>query len=257
MQKSKPKPGLAITTVLAVIGTFVVNSLSNFFPPGGQNVGEIANTLLAGVLITPANYAFIIWGVIYVGLIAYSLYQLQPAQQENSDFSRANKLLIVACVAQIIWIFCFTLKLFSLSILPMLAILLPLLGIYINLGLNQLCQSWQQKWFVKIPFSIYTAWISVATIVNIASALYVAGWNGWGLSDTLWTAIMLIVGGSVAGFIALAYRDVSFVMVFAWAYAAIVVRHPDITIIRVTGIVVILLLFGLLAVGRFYQSRKA
>jgi ammonia channel protein AmtB len=68
---------LAILTWIAILGTLLVNSLSNFFPPGGQNVGEIANTILAGVLITPANYAFAIWGVIYVGLIAYGVYQSQ------------------------------------------------------------------------------------------------------------------------------------------------------------------------------------
>lgn len=256
MQKSESKPGLAIATIFAVIGTFVANSLSNFFPLGGQNVGEIANTRLAGVLITPANYAFIIWGVIYVGLIAYSVYQLQPTQQKNPELWRSNKLLIVACIAQIIWIFCFTLKLFALSILPMLVILLSLLVIYINLGFDKARLSWQQRWFVRVPFSIYTAWISVATIVNVASALYASGWNGLGLSDALWTAIILMVGGLVAGYMALTYRDVPFVLVFAWAYAAIAARHSDISIIWITAIVVILLLFGLLAIARLFQLRK-
>ena len=256
MQKSESRPVLAIATVLAVIGTFVVNSLSNFFPPGGQNVGEIANTLLAGVLITPANYAFIIWGVIYVGLIAYSIYQLQPTQQKNSEFWRLNKLLIVACIAQIIWIFCFTLKLFTLSILPMLVILLSLLGIYLNLELGKTRTSWQQRWLVQIPLSIYTAWISVATIVNIASALYAASWSGLGLSDALWTAIMLVVGGLVAGYIALTYRDLPFVLVFAWAYTAIAARHPEITIIKLTAIVVTLLLLGLIGITQLLQLRK-
>jgi hypothetical protein len=54
--------GLAIATAIAIVATLVVNTLSNLYPPGGQNVGEIANTVLAGVLITPANYAFAIWG---------------------------------------------------------------------------------------------------------------------------------------------------------------------------------------------------
>ncbi len=256
MQESKSKPELAIATVVAIVGTFVVNSLSNLFPLGGQNVGEIANTLLAGVLITPANYAFIIWGIIYVGLIAYSIYQLQPTQQKNPKFWYSNKLLIVACIAQIIWIFCFTLKLFTLSILPMLVILLSLMSIYINLGLGKTRPSWKERWFVHIPLSIYTAWISVATIVNIASALYAADWHGLGLSDVLWTAIMMIVGGLVAGYVALINGDVPFVLVFAWAYTAIAVRHSDISVIWITSAVITLLLLGLLATTRLLQPRK-
>jgi hypothetical protein len=244
------KRGLAIATVVAIIATLLVNTLSNLFPPGGQNVGQISNTLLSGVLITPANYAFSIWGMIYVGLIAYGIYQLQPAQQRDPKFWHTNKLLIVACIAQIIWIFCFTLKLFSLSIVPMLVILLSLLSIYSKLGIGENRASWRQRWLLQIPFSVYTAWISVATIVNVASALYVAGWNGWGFSDAIWTAIMLVVGGLVAGSIAVKLRDVPFVLVFAWAYGAVALRQNDTPIIWMTAIVVTLLLLGLIALKR-------
>lgn len=250
MQNSGARRSLAIATLVAIIATLLVNTLSNFFPPGGQNVGEIANTVLSGVLITPANYAFIIWGLIYVGLIAYGVYQLQPAQQRHPLFWRINSLLIVACIAQIIWIFCFTLQRFTLSIVPMLVILLALLGIYRRLGRGELRPSWQQRWLVQTPFSVYTAWISVATIVNIASALYAAGWGGWGLSDPLWTAMMLVVGGLVAGSIAVMRRDVPFVLVFAWAYGAIALRHSDNPTIWGTAIGVTVVLLGLLAVPR-------
>ena len=250
MPNPDAKRGLAITTVIAIFATLLINTLSNFFPPGGQNVGEIANTVLSGVLITPANYAFIIWGLIYVGLIAYGFYQLQPAQQENPQLWRTNKLLIIACIAQIIWIFTFTLKLFTLSIVPMLGILLPLLGIYHNLGTSTVRPSWKQRWLAENPFRIYTAWISVATIVNVASALYAAGWEGWGLSDEIWTAIMLVVGGIVAGRIALVFRDVSFVLVFAWAYCAIALRHTDSPLIWITAVIITLLLLGLLSYNR-------
>lgn len=76
MHHSGAKRDLAIATTVAIIATLLVNTLSNLFPLGGQNVGQISNTLLSGVLITSANYAFSIWGLIYVGLIAYGFYQL-------------------------------------------------------------------------------------------------------------------------------------------------------------------------------------
>jgi hypothetical protein len=121
---------LAIATFLAILGTLVINTLSNIFPPGGENVGEIANTTLAGVLITPANYAFAIWGLIYVGLIAYGVYQLRPAQRQDPDIQTVNRWLIVACVAQMLWIGLFTLKYFTLSIPAMLVILGSLIACY-------------------------------------------------------------------------------------------------------------------------------
>jgi hypothetical protein len=245
MKHSGSKQGLAIATLVAIIATLLINILSNFFPPGGQNVGEIANTVLSGVLITPANYAFIIWSVIYIGLIAYGIYQLQPDQQRNPGFWRINKLLIVACIAQIVWIFCFTLQLFSLSVLPMVGILLSLLCIYLNLGMGRERPSWQQRWLVQTPFSLYTAWISVATILNIASALYIADWGGWGLSDPVWTGIMLVVGGSLAGIIAVIFQDIPFVLVYAWAYSAIAVRHTNAPTIWITAVLVTLILVGL------------
>ncbi len=245
MQDLPSKRGLAIATVIAIIATLLVNTLSNFFPPGGQNVGEISNTILSGVLITPANYAFVIWGLIYIGLIAYGIYQLQPSQQRNPDHWRRNKLLIVACIAQVIWIFCFTLRFFSLSIVPMLGILVPLLSIYNILGVGKEQPSWQQRWLVQIPLSVYTAWISVATIVNVASALYIMGWGGWGIDAVAWTAILLVVGGLVAGSIAVMFRDTPFVLVFVWAYSAIAIRHTDIPAIWMTAVIVMVLLIVL------------
>ncbi|NEQ34239.1 MAG: tryptophan-rich sensory protein [Leptolyngbya sp. SIO4C5] len=222
---SKAGSGLAIATLAAILATLIVNALSNLYPPQGQNIGEISNTILSGVLITPASYAFAIWGVIYIGLIAYGLYQLRPAQRRAADIQRVNVRLIVACVAQIIWVYLFTLQLFSLSVLAMLAILFALIGAYLQINPLQEAVSRQRKWFAQVPLSIYLGWISVATIVNVASALYSLGWQGWGLSAVGWTVLMLIVGGLLAALVALQRRDVAFTLVYVWAFGAIAMRH--------------------------------
>jgi hypothetical protein len=237
----------AIATLVGIIATLAVNTLSNLIPPGGQNVGEIANTVLAGVLLTPANYAFAIWGLIYLGLIAYGIYQLRPSQRQEPTIRRVSQLLLVACVAQIGWIFLFTLQWFSLSILAMLAILLPLIAAYLQLGIGQQPARRGRRWCVHYPFSIYLAWISVATVINVASALYAAGWGGWGLSPELWTMVMMAVSGAIAALVIWQRRDIAFTLVFLWAYSAIAVRHSDIPLIWGTAAIVSgLLLLGLL-----------
>jgi hypothetical protein len=233
---------LPIATLIAILATLSVNILSNFFPPQGLNIGEIANTILQGVQITPANYAFAIWGLIYLGLIAYGIYQLRPAQRTNPTIRRVNRLLIIACIAQIAWVYLFTLRLFWFSVLAMLAILLPLIAAYLQLGIGKGRVPREQKWLAHVPFSIYLSWISVATIVNIASALYISGWDGWGISATSWTMIMLIVGAAIAVIVTVQRTDIAFTLVFIWAYVAIAIRqsnHPAIWITAVVAAIVL------------------
>ncbi|MGL5925879.1 tryptophan-rich sensory protein [Chroococcidiopsis sp.] len=239
---------LSLATLFAILATLGVNVLSNFFPVRGLNIGEIANTILQGVQITPANYAFAIWGLIYLGLIAYGIYQFLPAQRQNSTLHRVDVLLIIACLAQIAWVYLFTLQLFWLSVIAMLAILISLIGAYLQLDIGTRV-SREFKWLVHAPFSIYLGWISVATIVNIASALYISNWDGWGISPLGWTVIMLLVGAAIASVVAIQRADIAFTLVFVWAYVAIAIRHlslnnPAISITAVVAAIVLAVLLG-------------
>jgi hypothetical protein len=248
---------LAIATMVAIASTLVVNTLSNLYPPGGQNVGEIANTLLAGVLITPANYAFAIWGVIYLGLIAYALYQFAPGRRSQPRLQRVNRLLIVACLAQVLWILLFTLGQFGGSVLAMVAILVPLVGIYLTLRRGLPCRSRRDRWCCQIPFSLYLAWIAVATVVNIASALYAAGWGGWGLSPVGWTLVMIVVVTLLGGWVFWQRRDLAFVLVFVWALGAIALRHSgSLQPLTLTAGGAALVLLGLVGFDRLFSRGR-
>ncbi|MBE9177746.1 tryptophan-rich sensory protein [Oculatella sp. LEGE 06141] len=218
-------------TLIAILATLTVNALSNINPP---SIGEIANTVLGGVQITPANYAFAIWGLIYLGLIAYGIYQLLPAQRHNATLHRVGYWLILACLAQIAWVSLFTRQQFWLSVLAMLVILGSLIGAYLHLRTG-LGRSRQERWLAHIPFSIYLGWIAVATIVNVASALYDSGWNG-GMSPDVWTIIMLVVGVIVAAIVILQRADIAFTLVFVWAYVAIAVRQATVPPIWITAV---------------------
>lgn len=245
---------LPFATLIAILATLSVNILSNFFPPRGANIGEIANTILQGVQITPANYAFAIWGVIYLGLVAYGIYQLRPTQRGKQTIRRVDSLLIIACIAQIVWVYLFTLQQFWLSVVAMLAILLPLIGAYVQLEIGRKRVSREQRWMAHVPFSIYLGWISVATIVNIASALYISNWGGGGISAEGWTAIMLIVGAVIAAVVGTQRVDIAFTLVFIWAYVAIAIRQLDKPAIWITAVVAAIIL-ALLLFGRMRHRR--
>ncbi|WP_414582531.1 tryptophan-rich sensory protein [Scytonema sp. PCC 10023] len=226
-----------LVTLAAIIGAFVVNVVSNIFPLNGLNIGEISNTLFKNVQIIPANYAFAIWGLIYLGLFALGIYQVLPNQRHDSDLRKISYLLVIACFAQSIWVYLFLSRLFSLSVVAMLGILLPLISIYVRLGIGTNPVSRIKKWCVTIPISIYLAWISVATIVNVACALYFVGWNGWGISAQVWTVIMLLVAAAVATFMTVQRRDIAYTGVTVWAMVAIAIKQWDNPTLRIVSLV--------------------
>lgn len=243
--------GLAIATWTAILGTLVVNTLSNLFPIGGNTVADLANGPLGGVLITPANYAFIIWGVIYIALIIYAWYQSRRKQRGQLVIKRINLCLIVACLAQISWIFLFTLQLYWLSVLAMAVILFALIAAYSELEDGQHLADRRRRRMVHGPISIYLAWISVATVVNIASAFYASGFQNLGLSGAVWTAIMIMVANVVAAVAIVRHRDLPFALVFIWADVAIAQRHQEMPTIWISALLMVIVLVGLLAYQRY------
>ena len=94
-------------TLFSILAAIAVNAYSNISPPNGLNIGAIANTILRGVLITPQNYAFAIWGLIYVALIAFGIYQITPSQRYNSRLHKLRFPIIASSIFQIIWVFLF------------------------------------------------------------------------------------------------------------------------------------------------------
>lgn len=242
----------------AILAAFGINVWANIAPINGLSIGEISNTVFREVLITPANYAFAIWGLIYLGLISLGVYQVLPAQRQNSSLRRIGYLLVLASFAQIVWVFLFQYRLFSLSLVAMLGILLPLIGIYLRLGIGLRRVSRIEKWLVDTPLSIYLAWISVATIVNVATTLYDLGWKGGSISPEVWSAIALFAGAVIAATISIQRADIAFVLVIVWAYIAIAVRQANLPLIAVTsgGLAIALILLLVLSVLRHQRSHS-
>lgn len=240
----------------AILAGFGINVLANVAPINGLSIGAISNTFFKEVLITPANYAFAIWGVIYLGLITFGVYQALPAQQQNPNLRRMGFLLVVASLAQIAWVFLFQYRLFALSLVAMIGILLPLIGVYLRLEIGKRRVSSKEKWFVHIPLSIYLAWISVATIVNVALTLYSLAWSGWGISPQVWSASALIAGAAIAATVSIMRSDIAFTLVIVWAFVAIAVRQAAQPLIAIAagGLAIALIVLLLFSVIRRQNS---
>lgn len=214
---------LKIIVLLATLSTIAVNGLANALPLNGQNTGEISNRY--PLLITPAGYAFSIWGLIYLGLIAFSVFQIfSKTWNESPARKRVSLLYILSSAANIGWIFSWHYNYFPLSLLMMFVMLGSLIGVYLSLGIGRNHPTTLIKRFVENPFSLYLGWISVATIVNVALLLFQNSWSGWGVSPQIWTVVMIAVAG-VLGILALISRkDVVYTAVLIWAISAIAVK---------------------------------
>ena len=221
--------------VVAVVATIAINGLANALPLNGLTTGDISDRF--DVYFVPAGYVFSIWGVIYLGLIAFALYQVLPSQRDNPRLKRVGPWFALSCVANIVWLFLWHYERFPLTLVAMVALLVFLIGVYLRLGIGQDDVPAAEQWLVRLPFSIYLGWVSVATIANVTSLLDYLGWNGWGISEVVWTVVMLGVGAVLTTVVSLSRRDVAYALVIVWAFAGIAVKHSDTSLVFITAII--------------------
>lgn len=250
MNRSPLRQALVLISILA---TIVINALANALPINGLQTGEISDRFQ--VFFVPAGYVFSIWGLIYLGLIAYGIYQALPAQRSNPRLAAIDALVVVGAVANIAWILLWHYEMFPLTIVAMLALLATLIGVYLRLGIRRNQVTTQDRWLVHLPFSIYLGWITVATIANITSLLDYLNWNGWGIAPETWFLIVLAAALAIAGLMARSRGDVAYLLVLVWAFAGIAVKHAGVSLVSAaawiaTGAVALLIALILLRGGR-------
>lgn len=220
-----------IVVLLSTLGVLAVNGLANALPLNGQRTGEISDRF--DVYFVPAGYVFSIWGLIYLGLLAYSIYQVMPSQRENPRLQRTGWLYVLSCAANIAWLFLWHYEVFTFTLLAMGILLLSLIAIYLLLDTGRSRVSAAETWLVRVPFSIYLGWITVATIANVTSLLDYLSWGGWGISPEAWTILMLLVGTLIASAVSITRGDVAYIAVIIWAFVGIAVKHSDTPLVAI------------------------
>ena len=212
-----------IANILSVVLALTVNILASTLPLNGQNTGEISDRFQ--VFFVPAGYVFAIWGVIYIGWIAFAVYQALPAQKESPRLRKLGYLFALSGLLNAAWLFCWHFNQFGLSVLVMLGLLGLLIASYLRLDVGRTPVGNAEKWCVDVPFSTYLGWISVAAIANVTDWLYFVNWNGFGIAPEIWAVIMLLVASLVGVMMALTRRDSAYLFVFAWSFAGIAVKQ--------------------------------
>ena len=201
-----------------------MNALANIQPINGQTTGEISDKYAN--LFAPAGYAFSIWGLIYLLVAGYILFQLGVFQKNKQNQPLLNKIGVyfsISSIANATWILCWHYEKIGLSMLLMIVILLCLIRINQLIFNAQL--STKEKLLVRLPFSVYFGWITIATIANVTTYLVSINWNGFGLSDQIWMILILLVGVVIGSLTMLKYQGFAYGLVLIWAYVGILVKH--------------------------------
>jgi benzodiazapine receptor len=241
-----------LVNVIATVLMIAINVLANALPLNGQNTGAISDSF--DVKFVPAGYVFSIWGLIYLALIGFAIYQALPSQRENPRLRRIGYLYAVSSALNILWIFLWHYMVFVGTIIIMLGLLASLIAIYVRLGIGIAPVKTAEKWLVNLPFSIYLGWITVATIANASQLLVYLNWSRWGIAPQAWAIIMIGAATIVGLLMALFRRDIAFLLVLVWALAGIGVKQltaPAVSAAAWFATVLIILMIIFVAVRRF------
>lgn len=249
------KKNITFVKVLTVITFFImiaVNVLANTLPINGVTTGEVSNKYKN--LFAPASITFAIWSVIYILLTGYTLYQLgffQKNQIRNKEalFQKVGIYFSISSIANALWILCWHYDAIPSSMILMFVILICLITIVLEIKKDDL--SPKDKLFIKLPFSVYFGWITIATIANATTLLVSLGWDGFGISEEVWTAIIIVIGLAIAVTTILKNKDIAYGLTIIWAYIGILIKHispsgfagkyPAIIITTIVSIVMLLI----------------
>jgi len=255
MKKANQIGVLRWAVLFFYVATILMNYISQAMPFNGQTNGEVSDKY--STLITPADYAFSIWGLIFLALGAYAFFQTFSRRADKKIYDQLGLWLIVALVSTSLWLPVFQYEMIAFSVLMMLVILGALIQTSIMITKDRSMGSREKAW-IRIPFGLYLGWISVATLVNISVLAKYGGWYLLGISEINWLLIMITVAFVLAVIVTRATGNLLISLVFVWAFVAISVRHyGDNTILQFAlGAAIVLLIIGLgLFLKQFRKKR--
>jgi len=241
--------------VLSVVLAITINILASALPLNGQNTGEISDRFQ--VYFVPAGYVFSIWFIIFVGWVAFAIYQALPAQKESPRLRKLGYLFALSGLFNAAWLFCWHYNQFGLSVLVMLILLGLLIASYLKLNVGLASVGNIEKWSVDVPFSIYLGWITVATVANITSYLYFINWTGFGIVPQIWTVIMLVVACLLGLLMTLSRRDSGYAFVLVWSFAGIAQKQADTALVADSAWVAGVFVLGLAIYSMIQRRRDA
>jgi hypothetical protein len=217
---------LQTSNIVALVVTILINYLSNTGIFNGNTMSTVSAKYQN--LFTPAGYAFSIWGLIYIALAGFVIYQskgLFGKGEIRPIVKKIGWMFVLSCVANCLWIVAWLYEYTGVSVILMLVLLGSLCTIVLRTRMELDLIPLKQIVFEWWPFAMYLGWIGVALIANTAVYLTSINWNGFGLSDTTWTIVMIFAAVVVNLMLTWIRNLRESAVVGAWGLAAVAVAN--------------------------------
>jgi hypothetical protein len=266
METVKGKQSKLAATILFIIMLFV-NMSAALFPINGMKTQDISAKY--ETLFAPAGLTFSIWSVIYLLLAAFLVYEwfFKPhattVLADRPLLDKLNKLFFISSVLNCLWLFTWQFEYLLVSTVLMLGLLAVLA--YINQVLKTVTMDKKEYFFIRLPFSIYFGWITVATIANISATIVQKDISLFMNDPVFWTIAVLIVGVVIAISVIIDNHNIAYGLAVLWGYLGVLLKHESATgwdrayptIILTTIICLILLIVACIFVAiRNLKRRK-
>ena len=223
----KMKKNLQLANLIGFALTVALNILANTLPINGISTGEVS--ALYPTFFTPAGITFAIWGVIYLLLGLFVIYQardlLTTRKMDMPFLYKIGWWFAISSMLNIFWILAWHYQQILLSLIIMLALLSSLIIIYTRLGTGKNLKSSLDRFIVHVPFSIYLGWITIATVANISVYLVHINWIQGGLGEVIWTVAVIIISTAIALMVYVTRRDLFYIGVVLWAFMGIIIKR--------------------------------
>jgi hypothetical protein len=223
---------------------------------GGKLTAEISDA--NPTLITPAGYVFSIWGVIYILLGIFVVFQALPSLKGKEYHEKIGWLFVLSSLLNIAWLFLWQFEYLSLSVVLMFLLLATLIAIYLRFNIGKSTVSLSEKLAIHVPFSVYLGWITIASIANVAVTLVSVKWDGFGISQETWATLIIIIALIITLLVIATRKDVAYGLVIIWASVGIAVKQSGsqniVTITEISAIIVAIALIASILLTRLRRK---
>ncbi|WP_455369035.1 hypothetical protein [[Eubacterium] cellulosolvens] len=224
---------LQFSNIVTTVIVFFINMLASSGVINNTTPGQLSDNLPN--LFVPAGITFSIWGIIYLLLFLFIVYQARSVVKNDVDKSnylhRIGWFFVLSNFVNIAWIFSWHYELVHLSLFFMILLLASLITIYFRLEIGNYSYtiSSRDRFFFTVPFRVYLGWITVATVANVTTFLVWMGVEPYNSVAVFLTIIMILITTFITALILYRRKDIIFGLVIVWAFIGIVIKRvsPD------------------------------
>lgn len=234
--------GRLIALLVSIIVVTSITIKAFWFGLNGHTTPEIINRL--PILFTPATYVFALWLVIIVYLLLWCIKYFKNRQDSISTLQLV--LFILTVIFQITSLYNFHNDHYYTSLFLIGLQVITLFGLYLTYPLNK------ESIALRIPIALYLSRTVFLFILHLCYILVKIQWQAFGLSNALWTVIVLTFGTAIALHLRYHHYDIAFPIVFIWFYIGIAVANGfEELLVTIAS----LFLSGVIIVGIFFIKK--